>query len=102
MKSLLFSLLLVTSVTNCSTTARAVESTYSAETAPQAVLYMSGVIDARQEVAASTFPYSFREKAIGNLNLANMFRDKPEAYAYFKGRADAFNQAADEAGEPTY
>jgi len=86
----------------------------ASDTSTVAVLYMSGYMDASQEVTAQRaalllpnpdpLPKTlFRTMALFNMNimfiLINAEAD-PLAIEYMRGRVDAFNQAADTAGEP--
>lgn len=81
--------------------------------APEAVFYMSGVLDAQAdgavrlantELAAPPFtiPVGFRQMSYTNELVANLLRFKGYTIgaAYMQGRADAFKALADLLGEP--
>lgn len=101
MKSFLFSLLLATILAAVSpSVARA--SDVSATSATFAVFFAHGVATAAAETAPPTMIRSFRGMAHSNALIADLleYGGHVLAAAYFRGRAAAFHDAANLAGEP--
>lgn len=69
------------------------------------LFFVWGYLDAQDEIeeydALTTPHYSFRLLAVSNRTAAvAVFFDIPEAFAYFWGKAEAFDHEADRRGEP--